>query len=95
MRHIKLFEEFKSDSSQPHLKKQVLLDGTSSSGKSAALKDLSKDWGVLAFDSFTNLCAEALGLEDFGNSSKPKITDRKSTRLNSSHTDISRMPSSA
>ena len=24
-----------------------------------------------------------------------KITDRKSTRLNSSHTDISRMPSSA
>ena len=25
----------------------------------------------------------------------PGITDRKSTRLNSSHTDISRMPSSA
>ena len=27
--------------------------------------------------------------------SKPGISDRKSTRLNSSHTDISRMPSSA
>ena len=26
---------------------------------------------------------------------KEKLTDRKSTRLNSSHTDISRMPSSA
>jgi hypothetical protein len=75
MKHLKLFEEFKSDSSQPQLKKQVLLDGTSSSGKSAALKELTKDWGVLAFDSFTNLCAEALGLEDFGNSDKPKITE--------------------
>ena len=27
--------------------------------------------------------------------SLPTLTDRKSTRLNSSHTDISRMPSSA
>ena len=27
--------------------------------------------------------------------SRPDWTDRKSTRLNSSHTDISRMPSSA
>ena len=26
---------------------------------------------------------------------KPNVVDRKSTRLNSSHTDISRMPSSA
>ena len=30
-----------------------------------------------------------------GRSAKDKFIDRKSTRLNSSHTDISRMPSSA
>ena len=32
---------------------------------------------------------------DFGKIFGYKIRDRKSTRLNSSHTDISRMPSSA
>ena len=30
-----------------------------------------------------------------GRNGKPSLIDRKSTRLNSSHTDISRMPSSA
>ena len=34
-------------------------------------------------------------LIDCGASSMVAIRDRKSTRLNSSHTDISRMPSSA
>ena len=35
------------------------------------------------------------GLKGFGDYHKVMIGDRKSTRLNSSHTDISRMPSSA
>ena len=30
-----------------------------------------------------------------GSAGREKVRDRKSTRLNSSHTDISRMPSSA
>ena len=34
-------------------------------------------------------------LQDKINKKYPALTDRKSTRLNSSHTDISRMPSSA
>ena len=33
--------------------------------------------------------------DDFKNIFLPMVKDRKSTRLNSSHTDISRMPSSA
>ena len=35
------------------------------------------------------------GIEPESRTFRPHITDRKSTRLNSSHTDISRMPSSA
>ena len=34
-------------------------------------------------------------LQDFMTAEDANIPDRKSTRLNSSHTDISRMPSSA
>jgi len=55
--------------------KQILLDGTSSSGKSAALKGLSPDWCVLAVDSFYNIMYEESGSENFGNQDKPKISE--------------------
>lgn len=54
---------------------EILLDGTSSSGKSAALKDLASDWCVLAVDSFYNLMYEEAGMEDFGNGDKPKLSE--------------------
>ena len=48
-----------------------------------------------AFDpAMTRLLTETLRKLD-ANAKVRAVTDRKSTRLNSSHTDISRMPSSA
>lgn len=52
---------------------QVLLDGTSSSGKSVVLEDLSSDWCVLAADEFYDLMAESLGEKSLGN--KQKISE--------------------
>ena len=80
MRYIKLYEQFRIFEAEdikdiPVPSKQVLLDGTSSSGKSAALKGLSADWCVLAVDSFYNLMYEEAGNEDFGNKDKPKISE--------------------
>lgn len=80
MRYIKLYEQFRIVEAEdikdiPAPSKQVLLDGTSSSGKSAALKGLSADWCVLAVDSFYNLMYEEAGNEDFGNKDKPKISE--------------------
>ncbi len=88
MRYLKLYEDFMEDESLPGVdiketnieelskpSKQILLDGTSSSGKSAALKDLPSDWCVLAVDSFYNLMYEEVGNEDFGNKDKPKISE--------------------
>ena len=51
-------------------------------------------------DQIASLIANARGPEElneilFGSTMGPQALDRKSTRLNSSHTDISRMPSSA
>ena len=59
----------------PKPAKQILLDGTSSSGKSAALKGLASDWCVLAVDSFYNLMFEEAGEEDFGNGDKPSLSE--------------------
>ena len=70
MKHIKLFEEYTSATPET----QILLDGTSSSGKSAALKGISPDWCVMPVDSFYNVMAEEKGMEDFGNSGKPAIS---------------------
>ena len=47
-------------------------------------------------DFFLKLIANiAWGDQEDGSQVVPEASDRKSTRLNSSHTDISRMPSSA
>ena len=77
MKHIKLFEAFISeDSSEGQIPaKHFLLDGASSAGKSSALKDLDKSWCILAVDSFYNVMFEELGMEDFGNSGKPTISE--------------------
>ena len=77
MKHIKLFESFISeDSSEGQIPaKHFLLDGASSAGKSSALKDLDKSWCILAVDSFYNVMFEELGMEDFGNSGKPTISE--------------------
>ena len=64
MKYLKLYEQFRiileelDDEELVKPSKQILLDGTSSSGKSAALKGLSNDWCVLAVDSFYNLLNE-------------------------------------
>jgi hypothetical protein len=71
MRHIKLFEDYSSTTPDT----QILLDGTSSSGKSAALKGIGPNWCVLPVDSFYNVMYEEQGVEDFGNSGKPTISE--------------------
>jgi len=88
MKYLKLYEDFMEGESLPGIdikqssieelsnpSKQILLDGTSSSGKSAALKNLSPDWCVLAVDSFYNLMYEEAGNENFGNQDKPKLSE--------------------
>lgn len=71
MKYIKLFENFNStDTALKHF----ILDGASSAGKSSALVKLDSSWCVLAVDSFYNVMFEELGMEDFGNSSKPTIS---------------------
>ena len=58
---------------------------------SSGLKALTRGRGS------NSLSLSAISMSAYGGISTPLlfITDRKSTRLNSSHTDISRMPSSA
>ena len=73
MKHIKLFEAFSSEDGNKL--KHFVLDGASSAGKSSALLDLDPDWSVLAVDSFYNVMFEELGVEDFGNSGKPTISE--------------------
>lgn len=75
MRHIKLFESFHSTSELPIPLGHILLDGTSSSGKSAALQGILKDWCVLAVDSFYNMLYEERGDADFGNGDKLSISE--------------------
>lgn len=70
MKYIKLFESFNDGKELDKPSLQVLLDGTSSSGKSASLKKLPKEFCVLAVDSFYNLMYEQAGLENFGNNIK-------------------------
>jgi chloramphenicol 3-O-phosphotransferase len=86
MRYIKLYEQFRIFEAEeslpgvdikeinfeelPKPSKQILLDGTSSSGKSVALKELSSDWCVLAADEFYDLIGEDLGKVNFGNEQK-------------------------
>ena len=86
MKYLKLYEQFRileAEESLPGVdikqinfdeleapSKQILLDGTSSSGKSAALKNLSPDWCVLAADEFYDLIGEDLGIVNFENEQK-------------------------
>jgi len=86
MKYLKLYEQFRILEAEeslpgvdikeinfdelPKTSKQVLLDGTSSSGKSAALKNLSPDWCVLAADEFYDLIGEDLGKVNFENEQK-------------------------
>ena len=86
MKYLKLYEQFRileAEESLPGVdikeinfdelpkpSKQVLLDGSSSSGKSAALKNLSPDWCVLAADEFYDLIGEDLGIVNFRNEQK-------------------------
>ena len=86
MKYLKLYEDFMDEplpgvdiktnsfNELTNPSKQILLDGTSSSGKSAALKNISSDWCVLAVDSFYNLMYEEAGMANFGNKDKPKIS---------------------
>jgi hypothetical protein len=72
MKYIKLFENFnREDITLKHF----VLDGASSAGKSSALVNLDSSWCVLAVDSFYNVMFEELGMEDFGNSGKPAISE--------------------
>ena len=71
MRHIKLFENFLDNAPLKHF----ILDGASSAGKSSALVYLDSSWCVLAVDSFYNVMFEELGMENFGNSEKPTISE--------------------
>jgi len=81
MKYLKLYEDFMEDESLPGVdiketniekemskpSKQILLDGTSSSGKSVALKNLGSNWCVLAADEFYDLIGEDLGKVNFNN----------------------------
>jgi len=71
MKYIKLFENFSDNVPVKHF----ILDGASSAGKSSALVDLDSSWCVLAVDSFYNVMFEELGMENFGNSGKPTISE--------------------
>ena len=64
MKYIKLFESFNDGKELDKPSLQVLLDGTSSSGKSASLKKLPKEFCVLAVDSFYNMLYEERGDAD-------------------------------
>lgn len=55
--------------------KHFILDGASSAGKSSALTKLDNSWVILPVDSFYNVMFEELGIEDFGNSGKPTISE--------------------
>lgn len=70
MRHIRLYEAYTQELAGSPAR-HFILDGASSAGKSSALKGLDTSWAILAVDSFFNVMAEELGLEDFGNKSKP------------------------
>lgn len=74
MKHLKFYQSFLENKNKenkyeelPIPSKQILLDGTSSSGKSVALKGLSSDWCVLAADEFYDLIGEDLGKINFNN----------------------------
>ena len=68
MRYLKLYEDFVEKTKElPKPSKQILLDGTSSSGKSVALKNLGSDWCILAADEFYDLIGEDLGEINLGN----------------------------
>ena len=70
------------------IRKRVLNDGVS---KRAILRETGMHWKTLE-KILTH--SEPPGYRQRKVRAQPKL-DRKSTRLNSSHTDISRMPSSA
>ena len=84
-------------SKQSHLMAKTII--------STGLVNVNKVWGVEVplyypglYAGTTDGCGLHLNEEsilDYKQTNKPKKLDRKSTRLNSSHTDISRMPSSA
>ena len=74
MRYLKLYVDFvenvdfvEKTKELPEPSKQILLDGTSSSGKSVALKNLGTDWCILAADEFYDLIGEDLGEINLGN----------------------------
>jgi hypothetical protein len=73
MKHIQLFEAYTQGLTGSPAR-HFILDGASSAGKSSALKGLDSSWGILAVDSFFNVMAEELGIEDFGNDNKPAIS---------------------
>mgnify|MGYP003339491400 CR=1 FL=1 len=60
--------------------------------KGQEVKLANQNFKIVAVEKFLSL-TDAKKIDDFLNDEDKK--DRKSTRLNSSHTDISRMPSSA
>lgn len=79
MLHIKRYKEWLINESNSNGDNSVsnyfILDGASSSGKSAISKRFKKDICILSVDSFYNVMFEAIGKEDFGNSKKLKITE--------------------
>ena len=74
-----------------------LFTGLLESGKTTLIHEVAAEEGFLE-PGRTLLIRTEEGEEDFSEAFLKKYNmtpDRKSTRLNSSHTDISRMPSSA
>ena len=66
----------------------AIVDTANTSSMAAATAQTLNNWGILDFLSGSTSAA-------FAHSEYYPLTDRKSTRLNSSHPSISRMPSSA
>ena len=73
----------------------LTVDGTTTSIDTVNLVIEDKNIGIGTTTAPSNTTADGAGFTIFGGSSGDKTLDRKSTRLNSSHIPLSRMPSSA
>ena len=75
----------------------IVIGGPTATGKSDLALEVASEIGaeIINADSMQLYKGMDIGTAKLPKSARLEIPDRKSTRLNSSHTDISRMPSSA